>query len=643
MTNTISRRIYDFIKDHPPFNLLDTERLLQISERVVVQYRQPGELIFKAGEQPGRYIYMVREGAVHLFQQDGTEEGLLVDQCEEGDVFGIRPLLADDQYALTARVAEETLLYAVDISGFKELLASNPQLSFYLASNMAAGLRRRTDPSLRGRLQASPSGGGGGGDAFQLLELQSVDRSKKPVTCPPSAQVQEAARIMSEQEVGSIIIASEAGWPLGIITDKDLRKKIATGLLPLDSPVTALMSSPVITLPDHVTVADVQIAMVKNRIHHLCVTEDGTDQSAIIGVISEHDLLVLQGNNPAVIIREIRRAMLPANIKQLRERAETLLRQYLLQEVSIAYIATIMTEVNDEVIRRCILLSLAEIGEEPPVSYCWLSLGSEGRGEQLLRTDQDNALVFADPPEADLPAVKAWFLRLAKLVNDKLNEVGFVFCPADMMAGNDKWCLSLSQWKEQFSQWLLTPTPESVLYSTIFFDYRAAYGDESLAQALTEHIFSVLDHQNMFLSFLAKDALQSPAPLTFFRNFMVESSGEHKDEFDIKARAMMPLTDAARVLVMHHRAGGINNTFRRFEKLAELDPNNSELFQEAADAYEILMRLRALQGLHNGDSGRFFKPSELSKMERIHLRNAFRPVKELQALLNVRFQLAYFS
>jgi len=642
MTNTISRRIYDFLKEYPPFNLLDSQQLQAIADRVVVQYRQADEIIFRTGDQPGKFIFMVREGAVNLFRQDEKGGEVLVDQCEEGDVFGLRPLLAEDAYALTARVAEESLLYAIDIDSVKQWLFAHPQATFYLASNMAAGLRRRTEPRLRGKLQAAPDDSSAAED-FQLLELQSVDRSKKPVTCMPELSVQAAATIMSEKEVGSIIIVSPLGFPLGIVTDKDLRKKVATGKVPLSAPVEQIMSSPVVTVSREVTVADVQIAMVKRRIHHLCVTEDGSDQSAVVGVISEHDLLVLQGNNPAVLIREIRRSQDTGLMNDLRGRAEALLRKYLEQEVAIAYIASIMSEVNDEIIQQCIRLSVKEMESDAPAGFCWLSLGSEGRGEQLLRTDQDNALVFEDVPAAALPAARQWFLSLAAKVNEKLNAVGFVFCPAEMMARNEKWCLPLSEWKQQFSQWMLTPTPESVLNSTIFFDYRPVYGDEKLSEALTAHIFAILDSQSLFLSFLAKDAVQSPPPLTFFRNILVEGSGEHKDEFDIKARAMMPLADAARVLVLHHRIGGINNTFKRYEKLATLEPNYSELFQEAADAYEILIRLRALQGLRHNNSGRFFKPSELSKLERILLRNTFRPVKELQQLLSLRFQLAYFG
>jgi CBS domain-containing protein len=193
--------------------------------------------------------------------------------------------------------------------------------------------------------------------------------------------------------------------------------------------------------------------------------------------------------------------------------------------------------------------------------------------------------------------------------------------------------------EKQFAKWIFQPGEKEVMYSTIFFDYRPVFGDTSLADKMTEGIYADIDKQKIFLSFLAKNAMQNPPPLSFFRNFIVERNGEHKDEFDIKARAMMPLVDAARVLILHARIGRVNNTFERFEKMAELEPQNSELFEQAADAYEILMRFRAMQGLKNKDSGRFFKPGDLNKMQRMMLRNSFQPIDELQKLLKRRFQL----
>jgi CBS domain-containing protein len=482
---------------------------------------------------------------------------------------------------------------------------------------------------------------------FRLLEVQSLERSKSPVTCTIDTNIQDAAQKMSDFNVGSIIVVNEDFFPIGIITDKDFRKKVATGQVALSDKVSEIMSAPVITALPRVTVADVQIRMVKHKIHHICLTEDGTNQSKVIGVLSEHDLLVIQANNPAVLIRSIFRAKHTRSLKELRNSAEQLLQKYLYQEVSIAYISTIMTEINDAIIQRCIELGLKEMDDagygRPKESFCWLAMGSEGREEQLLRTDQDNALIFEDPAPAKEDLVKSYYLQLSEIITKKLYECGFDYCPGDMMASNPNWCMSLSDWKTQFSSWMLHPEPKSVMMTTIFFDYRPIYGNTNLSEQLTAHIFETISEQEIFLSFLAKDALKNPPPLTFFRNIMVERSGEHKNEFDIKMRAMMPLADAARVLILSQKLGKVNNTFRRFDKLAELEPQNKELYEQAADAYEILMRYRALQGLKNKNTGRFFNPSELTKMERINLRNAFQPISDLQSLLNMRFRLAYFN
>ena len=209
-----------------------------------------------------------------------------------------------------------------------------------------------------------------------------------------------------------------------------------------------------------------------------------------------------------------------------------------------------------------------------------------------------------------------------------------------MMASNPEWCLSLSEWKAQFASWIFAPTAQNILFCNMFFDFRAIAGDFTLTETLTRHVVKCIDEKPIFLPFLVRHALNTPPPLTFFRNFVVEKSGEHKDEFDIKGRAMLPLTDAARVLILESKQLDVNNTFHRFDRLAELDENNRELFQQAADAYEILVRYRAIQGLKNKDSGRFFKPSDLTKMQRLTLRNSFIPISELQTLLKVRFRLS---
>ncbi len=640
MNNTIAVRVFDFLKNYPPFTMVEKERLLAVAEKVVIQYYEAQQLIFEQEKGPSAYFYVVKEGAVQLWRRE-VDQKSLVDECDEGDVFGIRPLIAKRPYVVSAQAIEESLIYAIHTNDFKDIFERNPKVAFYLASNFAAGVRNHFGKNNKGRIFYGDSSRVA--SEYQLVEVQSIDSSKAPVVCSPHTPIQAAAQIMTKQRVGSIIVVDDDFHPVGITTDKDFRKKIATGKVAPERPIADIMSSPVITCPPERTVADVQIDMLQHRVHHLCLTQDGTPHSKVLGIISEHDLLIVQANNPAVLVREIKGAPSGAVRKTIREKAEILLGKYLAQEVSIKYISPILSEINDALIVRAIQIAETDLAAiplpKPTTSFCWLALGSEGRKEQLLRTDQDNAIVFEDVAAEEAEAVKRYYLALAENVTLILHECGFAYCPADMMASNPAWCLSLSEWEQQFSHWMAAPGAQEVMMTTIFFDYRPIYGNFDLAQQMTEHIFENVDEKDAYLMQLANYALQNPPPLSFFRNFIVEKNGEHKDQFDIKARAMMPLADAARVLILQAKVGHINNTFERFDKLAEMDENNRELFEQAADAYEILMRFRAVQGLKNKNNVRFIKVSEFIKLHCMMLRISFIPISELHAILKVRFRL----
>ena len=266
-------------------------------------------------------------------------------------------------------------------------------------------------------------------------------------------------------------------------------------------------------------------------------------------------------------------------------------------------------------------------------------MGSQGRGEQLLHTDQDNALVFEDVPKRRLKPVTNYFLELSKCVNKGLKTIGYEYCPADMMASNPNWCKSLSQWKDTVSSWILNPGQEEVLLSSIFFDYNYTFGRKELVTALSDHIFSLSSQHQMFYYHLASGALQNPSPTGFFRQFLVEQDGKYKDFFDLKRRALMPLTDAARVLILSHQVRYINNTAERFEKLAELEPANGELFLSCSYATKALLKFRTKQGLLHGDSGRYIALDKLTKGEKMKLKRTFKTIKELQELIAMRYKV----
>lgn len=642
IAHSLVNRTADFLKQFPPFSYLPQEVLSKLSASVQVRYVAQHEYLFRQGNPSDPYFYVLQKGQIEI-QQEQDGEIRVIDFCDVGDSFAVRAMLTGNPYIATAKAVGETLVYVIPKDQFQPLLDQYGKVALYYASGFAAGqtvVRSESDPlSARRSLRQFKSGG-----LFQEEDVIVIRANENVVFCQPSQTVEEVATIMAEYRIGSVVVADTALYPVGIVTNTDFTRKIGTGKAMIKDPVSAVMSGPVLCVPNGMRVSEVVLTMMRHNVRHLVVTEDGTDQSRFVGIISEHDVLLSQGNNPAILVKRMNKTRNLDELHEIRDRAESLIRQYLEQEISIEFITSTATEINDALINRCLALSIAELDAlgkpAPDVSFCWISLGSEGRGEQLLRTDQDNALIYADGDHGE--EVRQWFLELGKRTTDKLEACGFAHCPGEIMASNPKWNQSLAGWKRVFSDWIDTPDPGSLMHSTIFFDYRGGHGDQTLLDELSSFLHAKIGSTPNFLAFLAQNALQNPPPLSFFKQFIVERSGDHRNEFDIKSRGMMPLADAARLLLLSHAVSGITNTVQRYEQLAELEPPNAGLYREAAMAYELMIRYRAVNGFAREDSGRFLSPDSLNKIERQTLRYAFRTIEEIQSLLKTRFSLSTF-
>ncbi|MBK5208874.1 MAG: CBS domain-containing protein [Flavobacteriaceae bacterium] len=636
MKNTIAERIYDFLKNFPPFDVLEKEQLLKIASNVKVTYIEKDNFVFKQEESPHEHFYVVKDGAIGLYRSMDNEQ-ILVDICDEGDIFGLRPLIQNDLYLMSAKANEESILYAISVEILKEIIQTNEKVKKFLIASFSSNIKTPYAKGTNGQLFANIEILQTSNSSF--TEIQSAEFTKNPVTALKTSTIKEAAQIMSEKRVGSILIVENKN-PIGIITDKDLRSKIATGLVSIDKSVTKIMSSPVKTFKQKITVAEAQIAMIKNKITHLCITKNGTPNSELIGVLSEHDIVIMHGNNPSLLIKKINRAKDVNALKYIREKASNLLQGYIEQNIPIIFISKIISEINEAITIKAIELSIEEMDKKPPVKFGWLALGSQGRKEQLLMTDQDNALVFKDVSREKYQSTKQYFLQLAKKITEKLNVIGFEYCPANMMASNPKWCLSLSEWKNQFDSWIKTPSEDAIMMCTIFFDYDLVFGDKKLVNEMSDSIYESIKSFEIFLNFMGRNALRNPPPIGFFRQFLVENDGAHKDQFDIKSRAIMPLVDAARLLTLSHQIKDKNNTISRFKKLIKVEPKNEDLYLSCIDSFKILLQFRTNQGLKNSDSGRYVDLNNLSKFEKLKLKGCFKPITAIQELLNIRYNLA---
>ena len=639
MKNPIAERITDFLKHYPPFSSISYESLLEIAKTCQVLYLEKNQTLFKINDATHAFFYVVASGAVGLSVTSDADD-VLIDKCDEGDILGLRPFFAKNNYLMTAKAREESIVYAIPIETFKPYVAANPDVLSFLLESFASNTRNPYDKNHKGKLISENVIYND--QSSEIQYYQPIKYTSNPITASPNDIVKFVAQTMSSSKIGSIII-HENRKPIGIVTDKDLRSKIATGLYSIDVTIDKIMTSPVITVADNLSIAEAQIIMLKNNVTHLCVTKDGSIDSEITGIITEHDIVVAQANNPGVLLKQSKRAQKSADLKEVRDKLVELIQHSLDKNVPINHIGSIVGEINLAITKRAIELAIEKIGTPPPAQFAWMNIGSQGRKEQLLLTDQDNAIIFEDVPEEKYDAVKEYFLQLAEKATKALNKVGYNFCPDEMMASNPLWCKSISDWQNQFKGWIINPADKNTLESTIFFDYDFVYGNESLVDTITKTIHEETNDNQLFFAYLGADALKNPPPLGFFRQFLVESDGEHKDTFDLKGRALMPLIDAARILCLSKGIKNVANTISRYSKLAELEPQNAPVYEACADAFAELLKFRTEEGLKNESDGRYLNLSELSKLDKVKLKNDFQPINDIQEVIKNKFQLTYFT
>ncbi len=271
MKNTISERIADFLKNYPPFNAMEPKQLEQLALEVTIIHKETNTTVFSQNESPHSHFYVVNKGAISLSKAGSSQ---ILDICDEGDVFGLRPLLANESYKLEAKAYEETILYAIPISDFKPLALENKRIGNFLIESFASNTGNPYSIKHRGKLYGE-SGDSNQYSSDKILDLQPIKYSTDLITCKKGTKIKTVADKMTKHNISCLLVMKDE-LPVGIITDKDLRKKVATGLFPITATAKSIMTSPLITYPKGLTLAQSQMAMMKSDISHLVLTEDGT-------------------------------------------------------------------------------------------------------------------------------------------------------------------------------------------------------------------------------------------------------------------------------------------------------------------------------------------------------------------------------
>jgi CBS domain-containing protein len=445
---------------------------------------------------------------------------------------------------------------------------------------------------------------------------------------------------MTGRAVDAIVVLGPAGQPEGIVTDRDLRGRVLAAGRPATDPVGDVMTTPLVTISPEASLVDAVLEMTRLGLHHLAVVEAGR----LLGVVSGHDLLYLHATAPVQLARMIRSGRTLGELAPVLPALAETIRQLFEQGLSGADLGRIVSELNDHLTRQVLGIVEDELRQsgagKPPVAYCWLALGSEGRAEQTIRTDQDNALIYEDPHPALQARSENYFGTLAAQVVSALVKLGHPPCPAGFMASSPRWCQPLGCWRGYVRDWIAEPLAgEHLLYASTCLDLRPVAGSAPLAGALRDEIRSQTRAWRSFPRHLARVAVSHAPPLGLFGRFLVQRRDDRRG-IDIKLNGLMPLVNTLRV---HAIDLGLDET-NTLERLAAATSAGrfSEVEAEATRrAYETLFHLRLGHQLRRIAAGQppdnFIDPRGLHRDDQRRLKEAFRTVRRVQGRVEVRY------
>lgn len=454
--------------------------------------------------------------------------------------------------------------------------------------------------------------------------------------CDINTSVYSAVRLMVKKDAEALLVYIKEDNPIGILTNTDLGDRIISRSLDPELPVARIMSSPLITLPESAVLFEALLMMKEKGVSHICVENaDGSISEAVN--IKEIAFAKYQTHN--LLMQRIKIADSYEDLADIFNSIPVLLRTLIESGAKTDVITRINSNFSDEISKRILDMALQDY-EKPPVDFAFVTLGSVGRGEQTFLTDQDNAIIYDDvEPEKEIK-VKAYFIKLAGILNKKLHEVGYNYCKGDVMARNPKWCLSVSDWKKQFKTWVVKSNPKDLMEVNIFFDIRNSGRSVDLTRILQDYIYDLVKNEELFFYHLADNVLVIKPPITFFGNFIVESTKENKSVFDIK-NVIMLITSIARLYALKNNVRE-TNTLRRLKKLNTIGILTDDQYTMLAKNFNYLMLMRLNHQLEaindHKNPNNFISPRHLTDLERTTLKKIFSQLSDFHTKISLDFK-----
>jgi CBS domain-containing protein len=605
-----------------PFSGMPDQAIDFFLARCEQLYFETGEVVTHPNDGVLQRLYLIRTGEIV-----STTDALAGQQItgsahhfHAGDFFPLGAFIGERPVAHVYQAKGDTFVLAIDRASVTELTESSPVFSHFLTHRM----RQLLDLSRQALSQQF---------AAQALAEQAWERplsaflKRTPVYCSPTTPLKAALLQMNELNIGCMIVADDGRRPIGILTRHDLLNRVILAKVDMQTPMADLMVHPIVSMDEHQTVLDAMLTMSHRRIRHIPVTRAGL----LVGVVSERDFFALQQRDIKSVSTGIHSARSVDDLVQMSVQTRALAHTLLGQGVQARQLTQLISHLNDLLTKQLITLLEQEHGVNT-AHYCWLSLGSEGREEQTIATDQDNAMVVSDDCTDD---EKATLRVFAKAVNLGLDRCGFPLCKGGIMAGEDKCFKTAHEWVSQFAQWQNQGSPDDLLNASIFFDCRPIAGNESLAQGLLAQIAASASIPR-FLKQLTSNALTRSPGLNWLGRFATDKDGH----LDLKMQGTAVAVDAARILSLAAQTGR-TNTRDRLESVGEQLQAKRADINNWIDAFEFLQMLRLRMQIENVGNDRNPNEVEVDALRDIDqriLKVSLRSLQHLQTHLELEYQ-----
>ena len=625
---TIAAGLKQLLTEHAPFSEMDPADVDAVIDAVDIAYFGPGEIVLAPSSGVPKHCMIVKQGRV----QGTADDERIAYEAGVGDCFPMGALLAERPVTLTYRSVGDTFCMRLPRERFVDLVQRSAPFRDFSTRRLGAMLEL-----LRQQLQQTYAAEA---SAERTMGTPLGELLRGPaLACSPETPLREAFRRMEAAHVGSVLVvethdASEK--VAGILTRTDLIGRVILPEVPLSTPVCDVMTPNVLTLDADATAADATLLMAEHSIRHVPVMRRDDGVARVAGVVSERELFALQ----RLTVRQLSEAIRYANdveaLAVVAADVRRLSHNLVAQGLAASQLTRLISHLNDQLTVRLLTLGAERFGADAG-EFCWLSFGSEGRGEQTIATDQDNGIVFRSGK-----VTQARMLELAGWTNEALAACGFPLCKGNIMARNPALCLEQAGWHELFAGWIDRGDPQALLNASIFFDFRPLFGDATLAHALREDVVPRAERNARFLKQMADNALRNrPGGGRGIIDALLGESD--KGRVDLKMHGTVPFVDAARIFAL---AAGLQetNTSERLKRLAALGRLPTEDVKAWVPSFEYFQLMR-LRGQHRraenyasaGENPNEIELAELSNLDRRIINEAFRQARKIQQRLELDF------